>query len=65
MVRHVIATDSRIGNSHTTITPERGFGGHCFPKDTAAIVHTGKLVDVNLTLIEESIKYNKSVRKLS
>jgi UDPglucose 6-dehydrogenase len=65
MVRHVIATDSRIGDSHTTITPERGFGGHCFPKDTAAIVHTGKLVDVNLTLIEESIKYNKSVRKLS
>ena len=65
IVSHMIAADTRIGVSHTTITPERGFGGHCFPKDTAAIVHTGKLVDVNLTLIEESIKYNKSVRKSS
>lgn len=65
MVSHMIAVDPRIGSSHTAITSERGFGGHCFPKDTAAIVHTGKLVDVNLTLIEESIKYNKSVRKSS
>lgn len=65
MVCHMIAADTRIGNSHTAITPERGFGGHCFPKDAAAIVHTGKLVDVDLTLIEESIKYNKTIRKLS
>jgi UDPglucose 6-dehydrogenase len=65
IVSHMIAADTRIGGSHTAITSERGFGGHCFPKDTAAIVHTGKLVNVDLTLIEESIKYNKSVRKLS
>jgi UDPglucose 6-dehydrogenase len=65
IVRHVIAKDPRIGDSHTSVTQERGFGGHCFPKDTAAIVHTGKLVNVDLTLIEESIKYNKTIRKSS
>ena len=65
MVRHVIAADSRIGDSHTTITSERGFGGHCFPKDTAAIAYTADLVNVDMSLIKESIKYNKTIRKSS
>jgi UDPglucose 6-dehydrogenase len=63
MVSHVVTTDHRIGNSHTKVTKERGFGGHCFPKDTAAIVKTAELVDVDLELINSSIKYNKRIRK--
>lgn len=65
MVRHVTAADHRIGSSHTEVTVERGFGGHCFPKDTAAVVHTATLVDVDLSLIKDAIKYNKTIRKLS
>ena len=65
VVQHVIASDSRIGHSHTEVTEVRGFGGHCFPKDTAAIVHTADLVDVDLSLIKDAVKYNKTIRKLS
>ena len=64
-VRHVIAADSRIGSSHTEVTQQRGFGGHCFPKDMAAIIHTADLVDVDLGLIKDAVKYNKTIRKLS
>lgn len=65
IVRHVVAQDNRIGHGHTQITPERGFGGHCFPKDTAAIIHTANLVDVDLSILQESVKYNKKIRKAS
>jgi UDPglucose 6-dehydrogenase len=65
VVRHIIAEDARIGHSHTEVTAERGFGGHCFPKDTAAIIHTANLVDVDLSILNESVKYNKKIRKSS
>jgi UDPglucose 6-dehydrogenase len=64
-VRHVVAADPRIGPSHTEVTAERGFGGHCFPKDIAAILHTADLHDVDLSLIKQAVEYNKSVRKMS
>ena len=62
-VRQVVGDDKRIGHGHTTVTDERGFGGHCFPKDTSAIVETAKNDNVDLTLIEEAIKYNATIRK--
>lgn len=65
VVRHLIGNDARIGYGHTEVTEQRGFGGHCFPKDMAAIVHTADQVDVDLSLIKESVKYNKTIRKSS
>ena len=62
-VRQVIADDKRIGHGHSMVTEQRGFGGHCFPKDTNAIVETAKNDNVDLTLIEEAIKYNATIRK--
>ena len=63
LIREVVADDERIGRSHTDITEERGFGGHCFPKDTMAITETAKKHKSRLTLIEQAIKYNNKVRK--
>lgn len=63
VVSHLVSADNRIGNSHTRVTKERGYGGHCFPKDTAAIVNTAKSVGVELELINSSIKYNERIRK--
>jgi UDPglucose 6-dehydrogenase len=63
IVKHMIAKDTRIGSSHTEITQQRGFGGHCFIKDTNAIVQTGKNVNIDLTLIEEAVRYNSTIRK--
>lgn len=62
-VSRAVALDDRIGSSHIEVTEERGFGGHCFPKDTSAIVETALKFNVNLSLIAEAIKYNNEIRK--
>lgn len=62
-VRSAVAADERIGDSHTAVTEQRGFGGHCFPKDTSAITKSAQRVNTRLTLIEEAINYNRSIRK--
>lgn len=62
-VRKLVTDDKRIGDSHSEITANRGFGGHCFPKDTQALVNSAKENDVSLTLLEEAIRYNKTIRK--
>jgi UDPglucose 6-dehydrogenase len=62
-VRKHTTADKRIGDSHTTITKERGFGGHCFPKDTSALIVSGKKYGEHLSILEEAIKYNHRIRK--
>ena len=62
-VRLYTTQDDRIGESHTTITDERGFGGHCFPKDTKAFTVTADKNKANLTILEQAINYNNAVRK--
>lgn len=58
-----ITHDTRIGNSHSVVTEERGFGGHCLPKDSSATINTAKLYDVDLSLIEAARDYNFKIRK--
>jgi UDPglucose 6-dehydrogenase len=62
-VRLYTTLDNRIGESHTTITDERGYGGHCFPKDVRAVVKTGQIYDTRLTLLEEADAYNNTIRR--
>ena len=62
-VANGVSVDKRIGESHTSITTERGFGGHCFPKDTLALTKLAEQHGVDLSLIECAIKYNYQVRK--
>ena len=62
-VAHYTGMDPRIGDSHTFITDERGFGGHCFPKDTSALVKTAQRNNVELSIMQEAIEYNKRIRK--
>jgi UDPglucose 6-dehydrogenase len=58
-----IGKDPRIGDSHTDVTDARGFGGHCFPKDTNAIVKTADQRGVDLSLLKSTIAYNYQIRK--
>ena len=62
-VRQVVTDDERIGESHSMITEERGFGGHCFPKDTEALVYSALHHGCSQNLIQEAIRYNKKIRK--
>lgn len=66
IVRHIISQDTRIGSGHTLVPGpdgERGFGGHCFPKDTEAFTHWANKIEAPVTLVESAIKYNNKVRK--
>jgi len=58
-----VGQDLRIGASHTDVTSARGWGGHCFPKDTAALLHTAELEGVELSVMQEAINYNNKIRK--
>ena len=62
-VAQEICADTRIGHSHTKVTKERGFGGHCFPKDTVAILKSADNNNVDLNIIRSAVEYNKQVRK--
>jgi len=62
-VHEVITDDKRIGRDHSNVTPERGFGGHCLPKDCEAITKTADLADVDLSIIKEVLSYNKMLQK--
>ena len=62
-VAHYTTMDPRIGDSHSVITDERGFGGHCFPKDTSALVKTAQRNNVELSILKEAVEYNRRIRK--
>jgi UDPglucose 6-dehydrogenase len=66
LVRQIIAHDARIGSDHTLVPGpdgERGWGGACFPKDTAAFVKWCNTINTPATLVESAINYNSKVRK--
>ena len=62
-VAHYTTMDPRIGDSHSFITEERGFGGHCFPKDIQALIRTAQRDNVELSIMQEALEYNNRIRK--
>lgn len=65
-VRAGVGADSRIGESHTYVDPEdglRGWGGYCFPKDTAALLKMAAEKNINLNTLDAAVEYNKNIRK--
>jgi UDPglucose 6-dehydrogenase len=65
-VRSLITQDKRIGGSHTQVPgPDggRGFGGHCFPKDTRAFRKYAHGLNKPITVLDSAIDYNETVRK--
>jgi UDPglucose 6-dehydrogenase len=62
-VAHYTGMDPRITESHTQVTEERGFGGHCFPKDTVALIKTAQRNNVELSILKEAVEYNRRIRK--
>jgi len=58
--------DKRIGTSHFSVPGpdgDFGFGGHCFPKDLAAMIHEMQQNDVNSTVLTSVQQKNDEVRK--
>lgn len=57
-----IGSDKRIGKNHTKVPGfdgKRGYGGACFPKDTAALIKSFP----GFTLVEKCVKINNQYRE--
>lgn len=57
-VKHALGADSRIGSKF--LQPGPGWGGSCFPKDTAALVRISDDVGFNFEILKATIESNKS-----
>jgi len=55
------ALDPRVGKSHCRVTPERGFGGKCLPKDIRAII-AAVSGQANTALLDAVVDYNEQIR---
>ena len=58
--------DKRLGKSHFNVPGpdgDRGFGGHCFPKDMEAIVYLTKKKSTTNNVLNSVLKTNDKVRK--
>lgn len=62
---NMLASEKRFGESHMRVPgPDgsRGFGGACFPKDTAALVFEAERAGVDFSLLKAAIEANKTLR---
>ena len=61
----MLKRDPRVGDSHMQVPgPDGmfGFGGHCLPKDTKALLYYSKVEGAPLTLLEKIINQNDDDR---
>jgi UDPglucose 6-dehydrogenase len=56
LVRRAVGADVRIGNKF--LFPGPGFGGSCFPKDIAALLHTARAADHELAVVRAAQAVN-------
>ena len=57
--------DDRLGNSHWSVPGhdgDFGFGGHCFPKDIAALAYVANQLGVDRTMLVAAMTKNNLVR---
>jgi len=57
--RKLWAMDPRVGETHTFVTKQRGYGGSCFPKDMKSLAFEAK---GKVSVIDAAIEYNNRVR---
>lgn len=64
-VTNLAKLDTRLGNSHWMVPGpdgDRGFGGHCFPKDLQALVHIAGAAGLETNVLDAAWKTNNRVR---
>jgi len=62
----MLTRDDRMGDTHMQVPGtdgSKGFGGHCFPKDTEALLYYAKLKKGELGILKTAIEKNKKIRE--
>jgi UDPglucose 6-dehydrogenase len=60
VIEKAMGLDKRIGNKF--LHAGAGYGGSCFPKDTEALLHTGREVGYIPLIVEATIEVNRAQR---
>lgn len=63
---NIAKLDTRLGNSHWMVPGpdgDRGYGGHCFPKDMTALRYIASQMPVATPTLDGAAKTNSNVRK--
>jgi len=61
----MLSRDERIGNSHMQVPGpdgEPGFGGHCLPKDTEALLNYANKKNIKMSVLRKAVSSNKKIR---
>ena len=62
----MLTRDERMGDTHMQVPGpdgDIGFGGHCFPKDTNALLYYAKLKKGELGVLKSAVDKNNKLRK--
>ena len=61
----MLSRDERIGKSHMQVPGpdgEPGFGGHCLPKDTEALLNYADKKNIKMSVLRKAVQTNKKIR---
>jgi UDPglucose 6-dehydrogenase len=61
-VQAAVGLDRRIGPDHMTVTPERGFGGPCLPKDLDGLIESSRAGGHEPALLQAVTDFNRRIR---
>lgn len=61
-VKAVVGLDRRIGPDHLSVTPERGFGGACLPKDLDGLIAAAVSSGRSPSLLGFIADFNRDIR---
>lgn len=63
-VQAAVGLDRRIGPDHLTVTPERGFGGACLPKDLDGLIGASESAGCGAPVLRAIADLNRSIRRV-
>ena len=61
----MLSRDERVGNSHMQVPGpdgKPGFGGHCLPKDTEALLNYANKKNIKMSVLRKAVSTNKKIR---
>ena len=61
----MLSRDERIGKSHMQVPGpdgEPGFGGHCLPKDTEALLNYADKKNIKMSVLRKAVQTNKKIK---